>query len=243
MLADFAPRRRALRTAVHRRIAAADDHHVAVRAGIQRLVEFREAIRAHQVHAREEFVGRIDSVEVLTRNIQEARQSRAGRRRTLRRSLLPASARRWSRLADHDVGFKLNARAAAASQPRCGRCLWAGGTRECHTPARHPTRAAPRTRVLCGPIWIRSPAQASPAGPLPMMATFLPLAAPALRQSELARSRAPNRRRSARGTRCPTGSPFLPSTHPDSHWSSTGHTRPVIAGSALSSRTFAAAPR
>src|ERR1700759_122061 len=39
----------------------------------------------------------------------------------------------------------------------------------------------------------------------------------------------------------PTGSPFFPSTQPDSHWSSTGQTRPVIAGSALSLRTSAAA--
>ena len=40
-----------------------------------------------------------------------------------------------------------------------------------------------------------------------------------------------------------TGSPFLPTTHPPSHWFSCGHTRPVMAGSALSSRIFAAAPR
>ena len=40
-----------------------------------------------------------------------------------------------------------------------------------------------------------------------------------------------------------TGWPFLPMTQPPSHWLSCGHTRPVMAGSALSSRIFAAAAR
>ena len=89
---------------------------------------------------------------------------------------------------------------------------------------------------------IRSPAQLSPAGPLPTMATFLPFLSIRgisdvipfdISKSATNRSRRP----------IDTGSNLLASTHLTSHWVSWGQTRPQIAGRTLSSFIFRAAPR
>ena len=42
---------------IHGGVAAADNDHVAVPARIQRLVELGEAVRPHEVHPSEKFVG------------------------------------------------------------------------------------------------------------------------------------------------------------------------------------------
>ena len=91
------------------------------------------------------------------------------------------------------------------------------------------------------PIWIRSPAQASPAGPDPMTAILLPVGG----VTEAACLRPRLRSSSATNlSRCPIamGRPFLPRTHASSHWLSCGQTLPHTAGSALSSRMMVAAP-
>src|ERR1035441_3192922 len=84
---------------------------------------------------------------------------------------------------------------------------------------------------------MRSPAAESPAGPLPTMATHLPVGGaiagrpswPLVRSwSAMNRSRLP----------MATGWLFLPNTQLPSHWFSCGQTRPVMAGSGLSSRIF-----
>src|SRR6185437_17047913 len=63
---------------IHRRIAAADDHYVAVAAVVHRRVAGSRLVGAHQVHAREEFIGGVDAIEVFAGNTEKARQAGAG---------------------------------------------------------------------------------------------------------------------------------------------------------------------
>ena len=94
--------------------------------------------------------------------------------------------------------------------------------------------------VTSCPIWTRSPATVSPAGPAPTTATRLPVGAPipGISTFPVTRSKsATNRSRRPMAT----GSPFFPRTHGISHCSSWGQTRPHTAGSALVSLIFLAA--
>src|SRR5690349_19839273 len=62
---------------IHGCVAASDDDDITVAERIKWLVELGETIRSHEVHTSKKLVGRVDAVEVLTRNIQEARQASA----------------------------------------------------------------------------------------------------------------------------------------------------------------------
>src|SRR5664280_222269 len=64
---------------VHCGVAAADHNYVTVFARVERLVVLGKKISPHQVYASKKFVGRIDTVKVLSRDLEEAGQPSAGR--------------------------------------------------------------------------------------------------------------------------------------------------------------------
>ena len=103
---------------VHGGVAAAHHDHVAVAAVVDRLVVFRELVGAHQVDAGEEFVGRVDAVEVLAGNAEETRQSRAGGDKDRVVALVAHQLVEGDALADHHVGLELDAHAGADCPPR-----------------------------------------------------------------------------------------------------------------------------
>ncbi len=106
MLAVFAPRRKRTANRVHCGVAAANHDHVAVLAGIQWLVELRETVRPHQVHAGKKLVRRVDSVEVLSRNIEEAGQTSSGRDEDGVEIFILHQLVDGDRFADYNVGFE-----------------------------------------------------------------------------------------------------------------------------------------
>ena len=97
---------------VHGGIATADNDHVAIAAVVDRLVELRKAIGAHQVGAGEKFVGRVDAVEVLAGHAEKYGQARAGGDKDCVVAFDAHQFIERDAFADDDVGFEFDAHAA-----------------------------------------------------------------------------------------------------------------------------------
>ena len=97
---------------VHGGVAAAHHNHVLAPAVVERLVVLVRLVGAHQVHARQKLVGRVDAVEVLAGDAEKLRQSGAGGDENRVVVLVPHQFVDGDALADHHVGLELDAHAA-----------------------------------------------------------------------------------------------------------------------------------
>src|SRR6185503_9854870 len=93
---------------VHRSVASAHHHHIAIVAVVHGLVVFQRAVGAHEIDAREEFIRGIDPVQMLSRDPQEAGQTGTCRDKYrivvfVAHQLIDGDA-----LSDHDVRFELH---------------------------------------------------------------------------------------------------------------------------------------
>ena len=93
--------------AVHRGVAGADHDHALPER--DRRVEVGEAVTAHQVDAREEFVGRIHLAGEFARDAEERRRAGAGADEHRVEAHLGHQLRHRERLADHLVRLELGA--------------------------------------------------------------------------------------------------------------------------------------
>ena len=84
-----------------------------------------------------------------------------------------------------------------------------------------------------------SPAAVRPPGPEPTTATRKPVCSAGGASGVMFCAAQSATKRSSQPMA--TGLPFLPRTQTPSHWTSCGQTRPVVAGSALSTRRISAA--
>ena len=187
---------------VHGGVAGADDGHALAHAH-RRVVE-RLPVAAHQVHAGEKLVGGEDAVVGLAGDAHEFRRARAGADEDGVVAHLAHELRDGEQLAD-------DACRAGSPRPACAELSisWSmtiSGRRNSGMPyfSTPPATCRASKTVTLTPARARSPAQARPAGPEPMMAARLHGGAGQRRRASRP-SRAPwrNRPRSAPGGRWP----------------------------------------
>ena len=93
---------------VHGGVAASHDHNVFSSAVVDRLIELREAIRAHEVHARQELIRGVHAIQVLARHPEKPGKPCSGGDEHSVVTLFAKELVDGHGLPDHDVGLELH---------------------------------------------------------------------------------------------------------------------------------------